>query len=189
MPNSVSAKRRRNPRTLVREFGKLVQELKGTEPAAISDDQKQMMRIIDRSVCKLFQNAGLDVSDMNDWTLIVYVLAIGMYSPKGAGRSRRWSKKRTIQLRTEVDNIRKENGAFTDLECCEELIKRNAGNPRYQVEPSTLLRRLHPVVDRKKANKDRAQIKTEVGHFGELDGAHIVIEHAIRHHELRRLAA
>jgi hypothetical protein len=188
MPNSVSAKRRQNLRTLVRQFGTLHQELKGTEHVAISDDQK-MLAIIERPVRKLFQDAGLDISNMNDWRLIVYVLANGMYSPKGAGRSRRWSKKQIIQLRSDIDNIRKGNSELTDLACCKELVKRNAGNPSYRVAPSTLLRRLYSVVDRKKANSNRGQIKTEVGHFGEVDGARIVIEHAIRHHELRRLAA
>jgi hypothetical protein len=198
MPNSVNAKHRRNPRTLVRKFGTLFRELKGTEAATISNE-KTMMRILDRSVRKLFQDAELDVYDSNDWITIVYVLALGIYSPKEAGRPRRWSKKQTIQLRTEVDNIRNGNGDLTDLECCEELVKRNASNSRYRVEPSTLLRRLYPEADRKKANTDRGQIKTEGGqaetkreagpYFGESDKARIVIEHAMRHHDLRRWAA
>ena len=178
--------------SVVPVFGDLLPELKGTEAAANSVDQKKL-RILERSVNKLFEDAKLDVHDLNDWKLIVYVLAIGMYSPKGAGRSRRWSKKITIQLKTEVDDMRATTN-LTDLDCCKKLA------PKYGVTSKTLLRRLYRVVDRKKASTDRGQFKAEVGaaetrkelgpNSGESVAAYIAIKYAMMQRaDFRRLAA
>jgi hypothetical protein len=192
MLNSASARRRRNLRTLVREFRTLSLQLGETEAAANNcDDQSKLMRIIERSVRKLFQDAGLDLCNENDWQLLIYIVAVGWYSPRRAGRGRVWSEKQTNKLRTDVDNIRKENSEdLTVVDCCKKLA------PKYGVAASTLLRKLYP--ERKKATADRGQIKINVAQaelkkrvgpdFGEVERKRI-IEYAMRHYDLHRLAA
>jgi hypothetical protein len=190
MLNSASARRRRNLRTLVREFRSLSQQPGETEAGANNcDDQSKLMRIIERSVRKLFQDAGLDFCNENDWRLLVFVVAVGWYSPRRAGRPRSWSKKETNKLRTDVDNIRKENSDLTVVDCCKKLA------PKYGVAASTLLRKLYP--EGKKATTNLGQIKIKVAqaeskkgagpHFDELERTRI-IEYARRHCDLRRLA-
>lgn len=181
MPNS-----NRNLRKWAREFRALL--ARGTKTSALGNPENlvKMAHIIERSVDKLFQDAGLNRSNPGHWREIVYILALGMYSLRSAGRRRSWIKKRTKEVRAAFDQVHEERPDLTNLECCKLLIKRNADNPMYQVKPTTLMRRLYPPTE-----VGRIKKKSEQGSRGllELEHAFFLIEQAKGHRDLERLTA
>lgn len=142
MSNSVHSRRRRNLRTTVRQFGTTLQQIRANGVASMSPEQREnaiqkMAGNLERPIGLLFENAGLDIKNTNDWWALICIIAAALYSPKGPGRRRRWSKKQTTQFRMAVQAMRNRDANLTDLECCKKLAQ------KYGVRPKTLLRRLY----------------------------------------------
>jgi len=138
-----TAKRRRNARSVLRQFKAIQQKEKHGVPdrAAMA---KKTGRQLERPVLQAFTDAGLDMDNESDWRLLVFILAVALYSPKGPGRPKHWTKKKINIVKADIAEIRANNPALSDLECCTLLAKRNGSNPMYRVAPATLLRRLYP---------------------------------------------
>jgi hypothetical protein len=115
---------------------------RATSPPQLTNDP------VDRTLAKLFELGKLDPGELDHWALIARILAIGIFHPPKAGRTREWDSERYCQLLADHHQVSERNQKLRDTAICAFLTRSPAFKGRYSgIKPGELKKRLNAARD------------------------------------------
>ena len=90
------------------------------------------------AIRRAFRAAKLNPKNRRHWVALARWLAWAVYSDKGPGAPKKWTKTRLLRLRDDVAKIKAKEPGFSEVKCCDRLRKEQ----RYSESAENLMRRL-----------------------------------------------